>query len=337
MPGATVAASPAAGFTRADLTTFCRPGEPGLEVTGRARTRPCRARVPGPRTRPVVSPLRLRGPRARHRDPAARPRTARLAPRHVGGHDPSLPVCRVFHVWRQDTTLAAGPRAKFRVAGSGGRWRRSWSGTCTVARIAEGLSVAGNTASNAVLAEGKRALIDDTTRFDGVTAIGRRTRVAPHQTRRHVRDRDHRPHRDPRRHRPSTAARHGPGPLQAGVQDLAEPAAEGLARRYRGRRDGRVHRLQDRYHRRTAERGPRDGPVPCGPLGRRRPGSVPATDTSRSSTATEAARTTPSTGPGGPCTPVPGLLTDKQKDRLLALFAADEHVQSRRPGPSTSR
>ena len=34
MPGATVAASPAAGFTRADLTTFCRLDELGLEVTG---------------------------------------------------------------------------------------------------------------------------------------------------------------------------------------------------------------------------------------------------------------------------------------------------------------
>ena len=42
----------------------------------------------------------------------------------------------------------------------------------TVARIAEGLSVAWNTASDAVLAGGKRALTDDTTRFGGVTAIG---------------------------------------------------------------------------------------------------------------------------------------------------------------------
>lgn len=42
MPGATVAASPAAGFTRADLTTFCRLGELGLEVTGQ-RLEPGRA------------------------------------------------------------------------------------------------------------------------------------------------------------------------------------------------------------------------------------------------------------------------------------------------------
>jgi hypothetical protein len=42
MPDATVAASPAAGFTRADLTTFCRLDELGLEVTGQ-RLEPGRA------------------------------------------------------------------------------------------------------------------------------------------------------------------------------------------------------------------------------------------------------------------------------------------------------
>lgn len=42
----------------------------------------------------------------------------------------------------------------------------------TVARVAEGLGVAWDTANDAVLAEGKRVLIDDEHRFDGVTAIG---------------------------------------------------------------------------------------------------------------------------------------------------------------------
>ena len=42
----------------------------------------------------------------------------------------------------------------------------------TVARVAEGLGVAWNTANDAVLAEGKRVLIDDPTRFDGVRVIG---------------------------------------------------------------------------------------------------------------------------------------------------------------------
>ncbi|MBB6121086.1 transposase [Nocardiopsis algeriensis] len=42
----------------------------------------------------------------------------------------------------------------------------------TVARVAEGLGVAWNTANDAVLAEGKRVLIDGEHRFDGVKAIG---------------------------------------------------------------------------------------------------------------------------------------------------------------------
>ena len=42
----------------------------------------------------------------------------------------------------------------------------------SMARIAEGLGVAWNTANDAVLAEGQRALIDDPARFDGVAVIG---------------------------------------------------------------------------------------------------------------------------------------------------------------------
>lgn len=42
----------------------------------------------------------------------------------------------------------------------------------TVARIAEGLGVSWITANNAVLAEGKRELIDDAKRFDGVKVLG---------------------------------------------------------------------------------------------------------------------------------------------------------------------
>jgi hypothetical protein len=42
----------------------------------------------------------------------------------------------------------------------------------TVARVAEGLGVAWNTANDAVLAEGKRVLIDDPHRLDGVRVLG---------------------------------------------------------------------------------------------------------------------------------------------------------------------
>ena len=57
-------------------------------------------------------------------------------------------------------------------------------------------AVSWNTANDAVLAEGKRVLIDDPHRFDGVTVDRRRrARLAAHPPRRQVRHRDHRPHR----------------------------------------------------------------------------------------------------------------------------------------------
>jgi len=76
------------------------------------------------------------------------------------------------HVWRQDTSRAARPRAKISRAGL------TWALVglvvqhLTVARIAEGLGVAWNTANDAVLAEGKRVLISDPARFEGVAVIG---------------------------------------------------------------------------------------------------------------------------------------------------------------------
>jgi len=51
----------------------------------------------------------------------------------------------------------------------------------TVARVAEGLGVAWNTANDAVLAEGKRVLIDDPGRFDGVTVVGVDEHVVRHE------------------------------------------------------------------------------------------------------------------------------------------------------------
>lgn len=76
------------------------------------------------------------------------------------------------HVWRQDTTAAAEPRAK--LSRRGLRWALEGIVVAhlTVARVAEGLGVAWNTANDAVLAEGRRVLIDDPARFDGVAVIG---------------------------------------------------------------------------------------------------------------------------------------------------------------------
>ena len=76
------------------------------------------------------------------------------------------------HVWRQDTSLAAEPRAK--LSRRGLRWALEGIVVAhlTVARVADGLGVAWNTANDAVLAEGKRVLIDDEHRFDGVRVLG---------------------------------------------------------------------------------------------------------------------------------------------------------------------
>jgi len=75
-------------------------------------------------------------------------------------------------IWRQDTSAAAEPRAKLTRGGL--RWALEGIVVqhLTVARVADGLGVAWNTANDAVLAEGKRVLIDEEHRFDGVTAIG---------------------------------------------------------------------------------------------------------------------------------------------------------------------
>jgi transposase len=78
--------------------------------------------------------------------------------------------CR--HVWRQDTSRAAEPRAK--LSRRAVRWALE-AIVCqhlTVARVAQALAVSWDTANNAVLAEGKRVLIEDPHRFDGVAVIG---------------------------------------------------------------------------------------------------------------------------------------------------------------------
>ena len=75
-------------------------------------------------------------------------------------------------MWRQDASRAAEPRAK--LSRRGLRWALEGLVVqhLTVARVAEGLGVSWNTANNAVLAEGQRALIDDPARFDAVAVIG---------------------------------------------------------------------------------------------------------------------------------------------------------------------
>ena len=141
--------------------------------------------------------------------------------------------------------------------GCGGRWRRSCVQHLTVARVAEGLAVSWNTANNAVLAEGRRVLIADPARFDGVAVIGVDEHVWRHTRRGDkyvtvIID--------------LTPVRDGTGPAR--LLDMVEGRSKqafknGWPSRTKpgvtggGRRDGRVHRVQDRHHRGAARRGAR--------------------------------------------------------------------------------
>jgi transposase len=166
-------ATPAAGFGCADLTTFCRLDELGLEAVGQ-RLEPDRAVL----ACRVVDPdqwCHRCGCEGTPRDTIVR----RLAHEPLGWRPTTLEVVvRRYrctgcgHVWRQDTTCAAEPRAK--LSRRGLRWALEAIVVqhLTVARVAEGLAVAWNTANDAVLAEGKRVVINDEQRFHGVTAIG---------------------------------------------------------------------------------------------------------------------------------------------------------------------
>ncbi len=173
---------PDATFACPDLTTFCRLDELGLEVVGQ-RLEPERALL----ACRVVEPdqwCRRCGSEGSARDTVTR----RLAHEPLGWRPTTLEViirryrcAGCGHVWRQDTSQAAEPRAK--LSRRGLRWALEGI-VCqhlTVARVAEGLGVAWNTANDAVLAEGRRVLIDDVDRFNGVTTVGVDEHVVRHE------------------------------------------------------------------------------------------------------------------------------------------------------------
>ncbi|MDF9751486.1 transposase [Arthrobacter sp. ES3-54] len=134
-------ATPGAGFACPDLTVFCRLDELGLEVTGQ-RFEPDRAVLVCRVVEPDGSDerwCRRCGCEGSPRDTVIR----RLAHEPLG--------------WRP-TTLVVTIR-RYRCSGCGHVWRQD-------------TSLAWNTANDAVLAEGKRVLIDDPHRLDGVQVLG---------------------------------------------------------------------------------------------------------------------------------------------------------------------
>jgi transposase len=162
-----------ATFARPDLTTFCRLEELGLEAVGQL-LEPDRA-VVACRVADGDEWCRRCGCQGAARGTVIR----RLAHEPFGWRPTTLLVtvrryrCGGWgHVWRQDTGKMAEPRAK--LSRRGLRWALEAIviGHLTVARVAEALAVSWNTANDAVLVEGKRVLIDDVHRFDGVQVIG---------------------------------------------------------------------------------------------------------------------------------------------------------------------
>ncbi len=162
-----------ATFARPDLTTFAGLDGLGLEVVGQ-RVEPQRAVLACRIVEPDQWCHRC-GCEGAPRDTVTR----RLAHEPLGWRPTTLEVTvRRYrcgdcgHVWRQDMTKAAEPRAL--LSRRALRWALEGLVIAhrTGARMAEGLAVSWDTANNAVLAEGQRVLIADPTRFDGVRVLG---------------------------------------------------------------------------------------------------------------------------------------------------------------------
>ena len=160
-------------FDRPDLTTFTGLDGLGLEVTGQC-IEPDHA-VLACRITGEDRCCRRCGCQGISRDTVIR----RLAHVPCGWRPTILHVSvrryrcqQCAHVWRQDMSQAADPRAKLSRAAV--RWALTGLVVhhLTVARVAQALGVSWNTANTAVLAEGARLLINDPDRFEGVRVIG---------------------------------------------------------------------------------------------------------------------------------------------------------------------
>ncbi|MFJ6004019.1 ISL3 family transposase [Arthrobacter sp. NPDC092385] len=160
-------------FATPDLTTFCRLDELGLVAVGQHHDRKravLECRVLEPDT--WCSGCGAEG--------VPRDTVVRELAHEPFGHRPTTLLVRVRRyqcsecrrVWRQDTAKAAQPRAKISRGGLEWALKGVVVDHLTVTRVAAGLGVSWSAANDAVLAEGKRRLIDDPTRFQGVTAIG---------------------------------------------------------------------------------------------------------------------------------------------------------------------
>ena len=162
-----------ATFGAPDLTTFCNLDALGLTVTGQriAADRAvleCRLAVIDDVCHECGDRARSLGTQSRflaHEPFGCRPTTLLVRVRRY-----RCEPCGRF--WLDDLRAAADPRAKISRGGLAWALRALVVDHLSVSRIAAGLGVAWNTANDAVLTEGHRQLINDPTRFDGIAVIG---------------------------------------------------------------------------------------------------------------------------------------------------------------------
>ncbi|SMX95377.1 ISL3 family transposase, partial [Brevibacterium aurantiacum] len=160
-------------FSTPDLTTFCRLDTLdlaciGQHITGHKAILECRPNTADDWCRRCGGHGIIRDTVVRqlaHEPFGHRPTTLHIRLRRYK-------CVECGRVWRQDTTAAAPPRAKISRTGLDWALRALVIDHDTVSVIASKLAVSWHTANSAILAEGRRLLINDPTRFGGVTVIG---------------------------------------------------------------------------------------------------------------------------------------------------------------------
>lgn len=162
-----------ATFSRPDLDTFCRLDELGLAVTGQL-VDDDRA-VLACRVLEADDWCRRCGCQGWPRDTVTR----RLSHLPLGWRPTILLVTlRRYrcsgcgHVWRQDITAAAAPRARLSRQAVLFALKSVVIDRLSIARIAQLLDAAWHTVNDAVLAAGRALLINDPARLDGIGVIG---------------------------------------------------------------------------------------------------------------------------------------------------------------------
>ena len=303
---------PDATFGCPDLTSFCRLDELGLVVVGQ-RLEPDRAVLA---CRVLEADDGTEG-WCQRCGCAGRPRdtvTRELAHEPLGWRPTTLLVtirryrctgCR--HVWRQDTSRAAEPRARLSRRGLAWALEAIVCQHLSIARVAQGLGVVWNTANDAVPAEGRRVLINDPGRLNGVKVIGVDEHVWRHTRRGDkyvtvIID--------------LTPVRAGTGPAR--LLDVIPGRSKAVFKAWLTQRP--------QAWREAVEVVAMDGFT----------GFKTAAAFSRPPAAAAAVRTTRSTVPGEPCTPVPTCSPTSRPPDSRPCSPSMSTSRSRPPGASTS-